>query len=61
MGVRKWSEIKALSKATDADRAAARAELADELRQTRVDEVADEQRFQTLAQEAPVRTSTCEC
>ena len=52
MGVRKWSEIKALSKATDADRAAARAELADELRHTRVDEVADEQRFQTLAQES---------
>ena len=32
MGFRKWSEIKSLSKATDADRAAARSELADELR-----------------------------
>ncbi len=32
MGTRKWSEIKALSKATDADRAEARAELEAEIR-----------------------------
>lgn len=32
MGTKKWSEIKALSKATDADRAEARAELEAEIR-----------------------------
>ena len=31
MGTKKWSEIKKLSKATEADRAEARAELEDEL------------------------------
>lgn len=32
MGTKKWSEIKKMSKATDEDRAAARAELGDEIR-----------------------------
>ena len=32
MGTKKWSEIKKLSKATDADRAEARAELDEEIR-----------------------------
>ena len=32
MGTKKWSEIKKLSKATDADRAEARAELEEEIR-----------------------------
>ena len=31
MGTKKWSEIKKLSKATDADRAEARAELEEEI------------------------------
>ena len=32
MGTKKWSEIKKLGKATDIDRAEARAELAEEIR-----------------------------
>ena len=55
MGTKKWAEIKKLSKATDADRAEARAELEEEIRRYCLAEL---RRHLSITQETSLRRST---